>query len=80
MGDISLRHNADCAIVVVEEYQHQHIGRRCVLNMLSLAKEKGLKEVKANLYVFKKKKKKMFESVGFKRTEEEWYCYHIVED
>ena len=43
VGDISLMDNAEIAIVVCKEYQNQHIGRRCVLNMLTLAKEKGVK-------------------------------------
>ncbi len=80
VGDISLMDNAEIAIVVCKEYQNQHIGRRCVLNMLTLAKEKGVKEVRANIYSFNAQSQKMFESVGFKRTEEEWYCYHITED
>ena len=80
VGDISLRDNAEIAIVVCKEYQNQHIGRRCVLNMLTLAKEKGVKEVRANIYSFNAQSQKMFESVGFKRIEEEWYCYNITKD
>ena len=80
VGDISLRDNAEIAIVVCKEYQNKHIGRRCVLNMLARAKEKGLKEVNANIYSFNTQSQRMFESVGFKRTEEEWYCYTITED
>ena len=41
VGDISLRDNAEIAIVVCKEYQNKHIGRRCVLNMLARAKRKG---------------------------------------
>ena len=70
VGDISLMDNAEIAIVVCKEYQNQHIGRRCVLNMLTLAKEKGVKEVRANIYSFNAQSQKMFESVGFKKTEE----------
>ena len=50
VGDVSLRDNAEVAIVVCKEYQNQHIGRRCVENMLKLAKEKGMDTVKANIY------------------------------
>jgi len=80
VGDISLRDNAEVAIVVCKEYQNQHIGRRCVLNILTRAKEKGFKEVMANIYSFNAQSQKMFESVGFRRTEEEWYCHHITEE
>ena len=78
VGDIALRDSAEIAIVVCREYQNQHIGRRCVLNMLELAKEKGFKEVRANIYSFNTQSLKMFESVGFKKTEEEWYCCPIA--
>ena len=78
--DISLRDNAEIDIVVCKEYQNQHIGRRCVLNLLARAKEKGLKEVKVNIYSFNTQSQKMFESVGFKRIEEERYCYNITKD
>lgn len=49
-----MRDNGEIAIVVCKEYQNQHIGRRCVLNMLKLAKEKGMNKVKANIYSFNK--------------------------
>ena len=77
VGDISLTDNAEVSIVVCKEYQNQHIGRRCVLNMLTRAKEKGLKEVKANIYSFNRQSRKVFESVGFHRIAEEWYQYDI---
>ena len=80
VGDISLTDNAEVSIVVCKEYQNQHIGRRCVLNMLIRAKEKGLKEVRANIYSFNAQSQKMFESVGFRRAEEEWYCHHFTEE
>jgi L-amino acid N-acyltransferase YncA len=51
-----------------------------VLNILTRAKEKGFKEVMANIYSFNAQSQKMFESVGFRRTEEEWYCHHITEE
>ena len=30
MGDVSLRDNAEIAIVVCKEYQNRHIGRKCI--------------------------------------------------
>ena len=80
VGDVSLRDNAEISIVVSKEYQNHHIGRRCVLNMLALAKEKGMKEVKAEIYSFNTQSKKMFESVGFHKTAEEWYSFQIAEN
>ena len=77
VGDVSLRNNGEIAIVVCKEYQNRHIGRRCVLDMLKLAKEKGMSKVKANIYSFNKQSQTMFQSVGFIKTEEEWYEYAI---
>lgn len=77
VGDVSLRDNREIAIVVCKEYQNRHIGRRCVLDMLKLAKEKGMSKVKANIYSFNKQSQTMFQSIGFVKTEEEWYEYII---
>lgn len=77
VGDVSLRDNGEIAIVVCKEYQNRHIGRRCVLNMLKLAKEKGMNKVKANIYSSNKQSQTMFQSIGFVKTEEEWYEYII---
>ncbi len=52
VGDVSLRDNAEVAIVICKEYQNRHIGRRCVLDMLALAREKGMKTVKSKYYSF----------------------------
>lgn len=49
VGDVSLRDNGEIAIVVCKEYQNRHIGRRCVLDMLKLAKENEMDKVKANI-------------------------------
>ena len=77
VGDVSLRDNAEVAIVICKEYQNRHIGRRCVLDMLALAREKSMKTVKANIYCFNKQSQMMFQSVGFEKTEEEWYEYRL---
>ena len=77
VGDISLRDNAEVAIVVCKEYQNQHIGRRCVEDMLKLAQEKGMDTIKADIYSFNEQSRRMFESVGFKKIDEERYEYQI---
>ena len=77
VGDVSLRDNGEIAIVVCKEYQNRHIGRRCVLDMLKLAKEKEMDKVKTNIYSFNKQSQSMFQSVEFVKTEEEWYEYII---
>jgi len=77
VGDVSLRENGEIAIVVCKEYQNRHIGRRCVLEMLRLAREKGMARVRANIYSFNKQSQRMFLSVGFVQTDEEWYEYTL---
>lgn len=77
VGDVSLRENGEIAIVVCREYQNRHIGRRCVLEMLRLAREKRMARVRANIYSFNKQSQRMFLSVGFVQTDEEWYEYTL---
>ncbi len=77
VGDVSLRDNTEISIVVSKEYQNRHIGRRCVADMISLARVKGMKEVKANIYSFNTQSQKMFESLGFKQVTEEWFIFKI---
>lgn len=76
-GDVTLGDNAEISIVVCKEYQNRHIGRRCVTDMLKLAGEKGMKKVKANIYSFNEQSRRMFQSVGFVKTDDEWYEYTL---
>ena len=75
VGDVSLQNNAEIAIVVSKAFQNQHIGRRCVLEMIKLAREKGMDRVKANIYSFNTQSQRMFLSAGFKKVDTEWYEY-----
>lgn len=77
VGDVTLRDNAEVCIVVCRKYQNRHIGRRCIADMIALAKEKGYKEVKANIYSFNIQSRKMFESAGFRQVEDEWFVYRL---
>lgn len=79
VGDVSLRDNAELAIVVCKEYQNKHIGRKCILDMIELAKEKGMDKVKANIYSFNTQSQRMFESVGFVKTGDEWFEYSLID-
>lgn len=77
VGDVSLRDSGEIAIVICKEYQNKHIGRRCVIDMLKLAKEKEMAKVTANIYSFNAQSRRMFLSVGFRQTDEEWYEYAL---
>ncbi len=76
-GDVTLRENGEICIVVAKPFQNKHIGRRCVAEMLRLAKEKGLNEVKAVIYSFNTQSQRMFLSAGFERIGEEEYVYRL---
>lgn len=80
VGDVSLRDNAELAIVICKEYQNRHIGRKCILDMIELAKEKGMDKVAANIYSFNTQSQHMFLSIGFSQTEDEWFEYRISND
>lgn len=73
VGDVTLLDNAEVCIVICRGYQNMHIGRRCILEMIKLAKEKGLSRVRANIYSFNVQSRKMFTSIGFKQVDEEWF-------
>lgn len=60
VGDVSLRDSGEIAIVVCKEYQNRHIGRRCVLELLRPAAEKGMAQVTANIYAFNHQSQRMF--------------------
>ena len=77
VGDVTLLTSGEIAIVVSKEYQNRHIGRRCVREMLLLAKEKGMKEVKAVIYPFNIPSQKMFLSLNFRKTGNEEYTYTL---
>ncbi len=77
VGDVSLRDNAEICIVVCREFQNRGIGRRCIKAMLDLAKEKGLEEVRANIYSFNEQSRRAFVSAGFQKIADEWYSYKV---
>ena len=79
VGDVTLKDDGEIAIVVCREYQNRGIGRRCVREMIALAGEQGMDEVRANIYAFNAQSRRMFESVGFVPVGEEWYVYRIKE-
>lgn len=66
------------SIVVSKDLQNRHIGRRCVLEMIMFAREKGMKAIKANIYSFNHQSLKMFQDIGFVQTDDEWFEYPIV--
>ena len=77
VGDVTLLESGEIAIVISKEYQGRHIGRRCVREMLALAREKGMTSVKAVIYSFNIPSQRMFLSLGFRKTGDEEYTYTL---
>ena len=77
IGDVSLQDYGELAIVICKAYLNRHIGRQCVLAMLDLAREKGMERVNARIYAFNTQSRRMFLSVGFVETGDEWFTYTL---
>ena len=50
VGDVTLQDNSELSIVISKEYQNLQIGRRCISEMIQLAKEKEMVKVTAQIY------------------------------
>ncbi len=77
VGDVSIRDDGEIAIMICKKYQNMHIGRKCIMDIINLAKEKGMSFVTAKIYSFNKQSQKMFEAVGFKKIDAECYEYRF---
>ena len=77
VGDICLRNNQEVCIVIEHDYQNRHIGRKCIRNILLLAKEKGYNKVLANIYSFNIQSYRMFKEAGFLDLKPEWLVYYV---
>ena len=79
VGDVTLLDNTEVCIVICKEYQNLHIGRRCIANMIRLAKENGMRAVKANIYALNVQSQRSFQADGFRQVSDEWFEYRIEE-
>lgn len=72
-GDVCLQKSGEVNIVISKPFQNKHIGR-CVMNeIISLAKEKNIQKLYAEIYSFNVQSQKMFKSLGFVKTENDKY-------
>lgn len=76
-GDVCLQPSGEVNIVISKQYQNKHIGRRVINEIVKLANEEGMHELRAEIYSFNFQSQKMFESVGFKRSEKEKYILKL---
>ena len=78
VGDVTLQDNSELSIVISKEYQNLQIGRRCISEMIQLAKEKKMVKVTAQIYPFNTQSQRMFLALGFQKVDEEWYEYKLI--
>ena len=76
-GDVCLQPSGEVNIVIAKPFQNKHIGRRVIKEIMQLAKEKHMIEIYAEIYAFNIQSQKMFESIGFVKTEEQLYVYKL---
>ena len=77
-GDVCLQPNGEVNIVVAKPFQNKHIGRRVINEIIKLAKEKNIQKLHAEIYSFNVQSQKMFQSIGFKKVDEEQYVLTIL--
>lgn len=76
-GDVCLQNDGEINIVVAKEFQNKHIGRKVIEEIIVMAKEKNIQELHAVIYSFNMQSQRMFESVGFKRVDDEKYILSL---
>ena len=76
-GDVCLQPSGEVNIVIAKPFQNKHIGRRVICEIIRLAKEKGMRELHAEIYTFNTQSQKMFQSIGFQKVDEEQYVLSL---
>ena len=76
-GDVCLQPSGEVNIVVAKPFQNKHIGRRVINEIIKLAREKNIQELHAEIYSFNTQSQKMFQSIGFKKVDDENYVLSI---
>jgi L-amino acid N-acyltransferase YncA len=76
-GDVCLQPSGEVNIVIAKPFQNKHIGRRVICELITLARKKGIPELRAEIYSFNTQSQRMFRSVGFVKTAEEQYVLRV---
>lgn len=64
-------------IVIAKSFQNKHIGRKVMKEIISLAKEKQIPKLHAEIYSFHAQSRKMFQSLGFVEADKEQYILMV---
>ena len=76
-GDVCLQASGEVNIVIASPFQNKRIGRRVIKEIIQLAKEKQIPELHAEIYTFNMQSQRMFQSVGFRKTDDEQYVFSV---
>lgn len=76
-GDVCLQPDGVVSIVIAKPFQNKHIGRRVINEMIQLAREKNIQELHAEIYSFNMQSQNMFQSVGFRKVDNEQYVLSL---
>lgn len=77
-GDVCLQPSGEVNIVIAKQFQNKHIGRRVINEIIQLAREKNIRELHAKIYSFNTQSQKMFQSIGFKKVDDEQYSLRLT--
>ena len=76
-GDVCLQSSGEVNIVIARPFQNLHIGRRVMHEIIQLAKEKQISQLRADIYSFNIQSQKMFQSIGFVKVAAEQYALSL---
>lgn len=76
-GDVCLQPSGEVNIVISKPFQNKHIGRRVMNEIIQLARETGIHELRAEIYAFNRQSQKMFQSIGFVKAGDEQYIFNV---
>ncbi len=76
-GDVCLQPSGEVNIVISKPFQNKHIGRRVMNEIIQLARETGIHELRAEIYAFNRQSQKMFQSIGFVKAGDEQYILNV---
>lgn len=65
---MALQSSGAVNIVISKPFQNKHIGKRVINELIRMAKEQGIQELRAEIYSFNTQSQRMFQSIGFKKS------------
>ncbi len=76
-GDVCLQPDGEINIVIAKPFQNRHIGRRVIGEIINLAKEKNIPQLRAQIYTFNTQSQRMFQKSGFTKADATHYMLQL---